>query len=57
MKLPEVSPVKSVCQRFKEEDVMVSVGSEVKLTNGKRAVKYVVVGLEKPLPMFEEGGQ
>jgi hypothetical protein len=36
--------------------MMVLVGSEVKLSNGKRAVKYVVIGLEKPFPMFEEGG-
>lgn len=35
---------------------MVSVGSEVKLSKGKRAAKYVVVGFEKPLPIFEEGG-
>lgn len=35
---------------------MVLVGSEVKLSKGKRAARYVVIGLEKPLPMFEEGG-
>lgn len=36
---------------------MIQVGSEVKLSKGKRAAKYVIVGFEKPLPMFEEGGQ
>ena len=35
---------------------MLNIGSEAKLTNGKRAAKYVVIGFEKPLPMFEEGG-
>lgn len=35
---------------------MCEVGSEVKLSKGKRAAKYVVVGFEKPFPMFEEGG-
>lgn len=35
---------------------MLNVGTEVKLSKGKRAAKYVVIGFEKPLPMFEEGG-
>lgn len=35
---------------------MINVGSEVKLSKGKRAAKYLVIGFEKPLPMFEEGG-
>lgn len=35
---------------------MVNVGAEVKLSQGKKAARYVVIGFEKPLPMFEEGG-
>lgn len=53
MKLPERA--RSIWRNYKEI-VMCKVGSEVKLSKGKRAAKYVVIGFEKPLPMFEEGG-
>lgn len=53
MKLPERA--RSIWRNYKEI-VMCEVGSEVKLSKGKRAAKYVVVGFEKPLPLFEEGG-
>lgn len=35
---------------------MIEVGSEVKLSKGKRAARYTVIGFEKPLPIFEQGG-
>lgn len=35
---------------------MIEVGAEVKLSKGKKAARYLIIGFEKPLPMFEEGG-